>query len=983
MKKLLLLTGLLLAFALPARAAEIFYFDFNTDDSNAATGTLNSRPGGSTGTTTDDGSGTIAVIGGATYTFANSANDDPRLYEQSALRTTGYPGTASANKTAGIECRFSTVGYEGITVRYQHNNSGNGSRYWRVRYTPNGSTWIDHQVIVNATSGWHYFDIDFGGIPAADNNPNFGFRIVAEWESTAIGKGTAGYVASTSASYSTGGTFWLDIITVSGNPIDNSNTRPTISAIPTQETIVGVPTAAIPFTVGDAQEPAGNLDVQWSTVGTDLVDSVVLGGSGANRTITIAPTTVPGTATITLKVTDSGGKYITTRFPVNIRPTPPQGAIAYFDFNSPEQDGNPATGSYLSRVGSGTAQVVVANHIFAGSSSSLDPWTVDNSSVRMNGFPAATVGNKTAGIEFRFSTAGYEAITLQYDHNNGNTGSRYYRSQYTADGVNWVDHVAITNAAAGWFVYTVDFRGIRAADNNPNFGARIVSEFESTATGTGTNAYVESQSNALGYTTSGTFWVDRVTFTAEPLNPANTAPILTAPSAITNRATAALIEIPFTVGDAETPAANLAVAWSTPTPTLIAGGNLTGSGANRTLTVVPSGQEGTAELVIRVTDAGDKYTDGRIALELLPPNTAPTIAPIPHQQGLFNTTINVPITVNDLETSPNALLITATSTHGELLPEANFVVSGSGSAKTLHITPAPNRGGAALVTVSVSDGELASSTSFAMKVVRAHTLALWDFNSNPPDGTVTTGSYEPAVGAGTFVAVGTATNSLGGPASITDPAPEDNSSLRLGSFPDQGTGNKTSGAQFSVDTTGYQDISMTWDHWNSASGSRYWRIQYTLDGSMFIDHIVHTNTVPVTSWPSGADFSDIPGAGNNPNFAVRMVAEFESTAVGSELEAYVGAQASGNYTTGGTLWLDMVTFTAEPVSAVGPSLVIVRNGAAVEISWPASAPGVLESTGSLTTPNWQPVSEAPVIAGDWKTVSVPATGGARFFRLRD
>lgn len=114
-----------------------------------------------------------------------------------------------------------------------------------------------------------------------------------------------------------------------------------------------------------------------------------------------------------------------------------------------------------------------------------------------------------------------------------------------------------------------------------------------------------------------------------------------------------------------------------------------------------------------------------------------------------------------------------------------------------------------------------------------------------------------------------------------------------------------------------------------------------------------------------------------------MVAEFESTAIGSDLDACVGAQASGKYTTGGTLWLDMVTFTAEPASVSGPALTVVRNGGAVEISWPADASGVLESASDLSAPDWQTVSESSVVSGDWKTVSTPASNGARFFRLRN
>jgi hypothetical protein len=53
-----------------------------------------------------------------------------------------------------------------------------------------------------------------------DNNPDFGFRIVSEFESTATTSGAAGYVAAASgSSYGTAGTIRLDMLMVLGEPI--------------------------------------------------------------------------------------------------------------------------------------------------------------------------------------------------------------------------------------------------------------------------------------------------------------------------------------------------------------------------------------------------------------------------------------------------------------------------------------------------------------------------------------------------------------------------------------------------------------------------------------------------------------------------------------------------------------------------------------------------------------------------------------------
>ncbi|HXT10429.1 MAG TPA: fibronectin type III domain-containing protein [Candidatus Angelobacter sp.] len=86
-----------------------------------------------------------------------------------------------------------------------------------------------------------------------------------------------------------------------------NNTPPTISTIASQTGYEGEPTGAIPFTVGDAQTPAGSLTVSATSDNTALapVANIALGGSGANRTVTITPAAgQTGSANITISVSD-------------------------------------------------------------------------------------------------------------------------------------------------------------------------------------------------------------------------------------------------------------------------------------------------------------------------------------------------------------------------------------------------------------------------------------------------------------------------------------------------------------------------------------------------------------------------------------------------------------------------------------------------------------------------------------------------------
>jgi hypothetical protein len=103
--------------------------------------------------------------------------------------------------------------------------------------------------------------------------------------------------------------------------IGTPNTPPTISAIPDRTTNVNTPTAAIAFTVGDAQTPAANLLVSGTSSNAALVPgaNMVFGGSGANRTLTITPAAnQTGTATISVTVTDGNGATASAHFMLTV-----------------------------------------------------------------------------------------------------------------------------------------------------------------------------------------------------------------------------------------------------------------------------------------------------------------------------------------------------------------------------------------------------------------------------------------------------------------------------------------------------------------------------------------------------------------------------------------------------------------------------------------------------------------------------------------
>jgi hypothetical protein len=102
---------------------------------------------------------------------------------------------------------------------------------------------------------------------------------------------------------------------------------PTISTIANVTIGVNSQTAAIPFTIADAQVATSNLTVTATSSNVSLVGSpnVFFGGSDANRTVIIKPVAgQTGNCSITLTVSDSVASASTTfQLSVMPRPSPP------------------------------------------------------------------------------------------------------------------------------------------------------------------------------------------------------------------------------------------------------------------------------------------------------------------------------------------------------------------------------------------------------------------------------------------------------------------------------------------------------------------------------------------------------------------------------------------------------------------------------------------------------------------------------------
>ncbi|MBI5756994.1 MAG: hypothetical protein HZA46_00585, partial [Planctomycetales bacterium] len=181
----------------------------------------------------------------------------------------------------------------------------------------------------------------------------------------------------------------------------------------------------------------------------------------------------------------------------------------------------------------------------------------------------------------------------------------------------------------------------------------------------------------------------------------------------------------FTVGDVETAAASLTVSGSSSDTTLVPNANIVfgGSGANRTVTVTPAANLiGSVTITVTVTDANSGTVTDTFVLMVTAANDPPTISNIADQTVNEDTpTGAVSFTVGDVETAAASLTVSGSSSDTTLVPNANIVFGGSGTNRTVTVTPAANLFGTATITVTVTDANSGTATdTFVLSVNAAN-----------------------------------------------------------------------------------------------------------------------------------------------------------------------------------------------------------------------------------------------------------------------
>ncbi len=494
---------------------------------------------------------------------------------------------------------------------------------------------------------------------------------------------------------------------------------PTISDIANQSTNRGVSTAAIPFTVGDAETAASSLTVSASSSNQALVpnSNIVFGGSGANRTVTVTPKAFlngeqSGVATITITVSDGGLTNSDTFVLTSIAPA---GTVVAWGHSS------------TTNVPAGLTGVTA---LWGGGTGALKG---DGTAVAWgpNDYGQADVPAGLSGVTAISATS--HTVALKSDGTVVAWGRNDYGQTNVPAGLN-----GVTAIAGGGEQHTVV---LKSDGTVGGWGGNEFGQISVPLGLSGVIAIAGGWTHTLALKNDGTV----VAWGGNEYGQINVPVGLTGVTAIAAGVNHSLaLKSDGTVvawGDNGWGQTNVPVGLSG--VTAIAGGNshsvalksngtvvTWGSGQTNTgvypefgQAIVPAGLTGVTAIA-----AGHYHT---VALTNANPPTISGIADQSTNRGV--STAAIPFNVGDAETAAASLTVSASSSNQALVPNSNIVFGGSGANRTVTMTPKAflngGQSGIATITITVSDGGLTTSDTFVLtSIAPAGTVEAWGWN---------------------------------------------------------------------------------------------------------------------------------------------------------------------------------------------------------------------------------------------------------------
>jgi len=319
-----------------------------------------------------------------------------------------------------------------------------------------------------------------------------------------------------------------------------------------------------------------------------------------------------------------------------------QSTIALWNYDN--ITGTPATP--IANVGSGTS-LKIGSFVVAAAATGMDPLINDGCGSQNGLNPGAwaftaTPGltNESSGVQYNASTVGYSNIVFTWDQRSSNTAVNTVRLQYTLDGTTWTNFTMTVNnttfclgelndgrfqnsTAEAYRRISVNLSSILGANNNANFGVRILAAHYQTSGAFRTTAVPTTVA------TGGTMRFDNVSFKTQAANVIPSVSIAAASNVAKYAESIGLVNVPITVANANSTEINLTFGLSVYSD---ATENADYSWTN-TLTI-PANTNGISNLPITIIDDLLAEKVERIVVKLLSGTNA-TISATSNYQIIF------------------------------------------------------------------------------------------------------------------------------------------------------------------------------------------------------------------------------------------------------------------------------------------------------------------------------------------------------------
>lgn len=532
-----------------------------------------------------------------------------------------------------------------------------------------------------------------------------------------------------------------------------ANSAPSISGPEVESTDEDTP-LIVPFTVADRESATSSLTVAADSMDPSLVNpsGIVLGGTGGNRTATITPVfNANGSTIITLTVSD--GEFsasLTFDLTVNAVNDPPTaGPATALRFNS--------TNDWL--IVAGFGGVIPSDNV------TIEFWE----KIATNGaqMPFALIPDETTN-RFKFQTPAPDG-QVTWEFGDANRGGRLAYTPAASLVGTW-QHFAVVMADANSGNYIRIYRnGVLEAQKDHGTNSFVAGNYELLLGGqfsgdlaefriwsvprsdseirrnkdvplaggeTGLILYyrfIEGSGPAIHDFAPAAGLHPGTTFNNPSWLASGASPDLPS-TVLVNEDTPTSIILPAFDADS----AVLTYSITTPPTHGTIVGDLTNTGPS--VVYLPgTNYNGPDSLVYSVSD-GELTALASVSIKVADANDLPVISTIPNQTTEENEAIGpIPITVSDPDNAADGLTLSALSLDNSLVNSARVQFGGSGTNRTITVTPEPGESGTVTIQVTVFDGLDSTSTAFDLRVEQRPAFAVLDLPPLP-GRPVTTGA---------------------------------------------------------------------------------------------------------------------------------------------------------------------------------------------------------------------------------------------------